>query len=482
MKMNFNVNTSIDHNIDIILPQRKDQLSKDQIENLTGIRNPDFKGEFKESLLIYTKNGKRLYLLGLGNSDDVSKAYEAFRKLTNDTQKSWSESIQLDARQLSDAEVGQAVFGMESATYKIGFYKKEQPEETAKEISVSVIAEVSKQSIIVENQFAGETINRIKKLVDEPANFKTPEHLAKWVSESAKKYEYRCKIYSTEDLEKENFGAILAVGKGSIHPPYLIVSHYLPNKKGKIDLGLVGKGITFDTGGISIKAANNMHYMKSDMGGAAVVLGTVELAARLKLNVNIVGVVAAAENAVDAKSFRPGDVIHSYSGKTIEVIDTDAEGRLVLADGLNYIIKKYQPERVIDLATLTGSIVRTLGYSAAGLFTKNKEMIDDLTKIGEDINERVWPLPLYSDFDEELHSDIADIKNLGNKPLAGAIVAAKFLEAFTEDHKSWAHIDIAGVSFGTTDHAKMKSATGYGVRLLIQYLKTIIEKKDEESV
>jgi leucyl aminopeptidase len=213
--------------------------------------------------------------------------------------------------------------------------------------------------------------------------------------------------------------------------------------------------------------------MKSDMGGAAVVLGIVELAAKLKLNVNIVGVVASAENAVDANSYRPGDVINSYSGKTIEIIDTDAEGRLVLADGLSYINKKFQPEYLIDLATLTGSVVRTLGFSAAGMFTHNDEMARQMSECGEKVHERVWRLPLYDDFESDLHSDIADIRNFSGKPIAGAINAAKFLESFTETHKNWMHLDIAGVSFGDSNYSKMKSASGYGIQLLTNFLKSL---------
>tara|TARA_R110001583_G_scaffold157573_2_gene309528 strand:- start:252 stop:896 length:645 start_codon:yes stop_codon:yes gene_type:complete len=214
--------------------------------------------------------------------------------------------------------------------------------------------------------------------------------------------------------------------------------------------------------------------MKSDMGGAAVVLGVVELVAKLKLNINIVGVVASAENAVDSNSYRPGDVINSYSGKTIEIIDTDAEGRLVLADGLSYMIKKFKPAQVIDLATLTGSVVQTLGYSAAGMFTNNKKMAQKMSDIGFDVNERVWQLPLFADFEDDLHSDIADLRNFSGKPIGGAITAAKFLEAFMESHKNWMHLDIAGVSFGDSAYSKMKGASGYGVQLITNYIKSLI--------
>ena len=207
------------------------------------------------------------------------------------------------------------------------------------------------------------------------------------------------------------------------------------------------------------------------MGGAAVVLGVVELVSKLKLNINIVGIVCSAENAVDAESYRPGDVINSYSGKTIEIIDTDAEGRLVLADGLSYAVKNIKPEYLIDLATLTGSVVRTLGYEAAGMFTHNTEMASTMSNIGYKVHERVWQLPMFEEYKSVLHSDIADIRNFSGTPLTGASNAAQFLEFFTEDHKNWMHLDIAGVSFGASPYAKMKSASGYGIQLITEFIK-----------
>jgi leucyl aminopeptidase len=311
-------------------------------------------------------------------------------------------------------------------------------------------------------------------LIDAPANHKTPEFLGHWAKDSAVDSNYKCTVLHQKELIEQKFDAVLAVGKGSVHPPVVIINEYLPKKGKGVDIGLVGKGITFDSGGVSIKPSQNLHYMKSDMGGSAVVLGVVEVAARLKLNINIVSVVASAENAVDAASYRPGDVINSHSGKTIEIIDTDAEGRLVMADAISFIIKKYQPEQLIDLATLTGSVVRTLGYAAAGMFTPSNEMADRMSKVGEDVHERVWRLPLYDDFESDLHSDIADIRNFSGKPIGGAINAAKFLESFTESHEKWMHLDIAGVAFGDSNYSKMKSASGYGVQLLTSYIKSLI--------
>jgi len=459
----------IEEDKDLIIPCRKGDIK--ELQSLIPIDKIDFEAEFSTHQLFYGENGNKIYALGLGEEKDALKIGEAFRKLCFDTKKHWKKAIQIHAEQLTIDEVKKAVIGLEMATYEIGQFKSKKEEQNNVMISFATSKSVS--NIINEGQITGETINRIRTLIDAPSNQKTPDFLGRWATDSSKEAEYKCTVIKKEELIKQGFGAVLAVGQGSVNEPVVIVMEYKAKPKAKMDIGLVGKGITFDTGGLSIKSSNNLHYMKSDMGGAAVVLGVLELVAKLQLNVNIVGVVASAENAVDSNSYRPGDVITSYSGKTIEIIDTDAEGRLVLADGLSYIIKKFQPEYLIDLATLTGSVVQTLGYSAAGMFTNNSEMAKKMSEIGFEINERVWQLPLFEDFEADLHSDIADLRNFSGKPIAGAITAAKFLEAFTDSHEKWMHLDIAGVAFGDSSYSKMKSATGYGVQLVTNFIKSL---------
>ncbi|MBJ7881207.1 leucyl aminopeptidase family protein [Gelidibacter salicanalis] len=463
--------TQLNIHQDVIVPCRKGQL--DHLSQYITVKNPDFNGEFSTVQMLYGAEGNRVYLLGQGEEKDAVKIDDAFRKLSFDYKKYWKQPVQLITEGFSDAELRKVVIGLEMSAYTIGTFKSKKEQESP--ITFEIVNSKDVTALIEESQAIGATINRIKTLVDAPANQKTPEFLGQWAQASAHDSNYTCTVLHKKELKAQGFHAVMAVGQGSVNPPVVIVTQYMPKKGKAVDIGLVGKGITFDTGGLSIKPSTNLHYMKSDMGGAAVVLGVVELVAKLKLNVNVVGVVASAENAVDSNSYRPGDVINSYSGKTIEIIDTDAEGRLVLADGLNYIIKEFQPKQVIDLATLTGSVVQTLGYSAAGMFTNNTQMAQDLSKIGFEINERVWPLPLFSDFDSDLHSDIADLRNFSGKPIAGASTAAKFLEAFTKEHQAWMHLDIAGVSFGDSQYAKMKSASGYGVQLMVNYIKSISE-------
>jgi len=274
------------------------------------------------------------------------------------------------------------------------------------------------------------------------------------------------------EIEATGLHALLAVNRGSEAPPFFIIMEYKPKEtSGELPkVGLVGKGVTFDTGGLSIKPSTNMHYMKSDMGGAAAVLGTMEAAAKLQLPVHLIGIVPTTDNSVDAEAIKPSDVIDSYSGKTIEVIDTDAEGRLILADVMAYMTKHFQPDTLIDLATLTGSSVRTLGYHAAALFSNDDALAEQLYQASQRTGERVWRLPTWEVYGDELKSDVADIRNLGVRPMSGAITAAKFLEFFTADHPHWAHLDIAGVAFGDSEYTAQKSASGYGVRLLIDYL------------
>lgn len=467
--MTYKQSKKLDTRNDMILPCRKDELA--EIQSYLPISNVDFDGSFATYQLVYGAEGNKIYLLGLGEDKHATQIENAFRKLAFETQKHWNTSIQIYAEKLDDEVLLKAVMGIEMAQYNIGAYKSEKIED--RKPTLTFVATRSIKKVIDEGLQTGKTINVIKALVDAPPNIKTPEFLGAWAKKSAKKWDYKCKVIKRKDLEKQGFKALLSVGRASVHPPVVIVTEYKAKANNEIDLALVGKGITFDSGGLSIKPSTNLHYMKSDMGGAAAVLGVVELVAKLKLNVNIVGVVASAENAVGSDSYRPGDVIGSYSGKTIEIIDTDAEGRLALADGISYALKTYKPNQLIDLATLTGSVVRTLGNSAAGMFTNNQSMANSMSQAGSKVHERVWPLPLYEDFESDLHSDVADLRNFSGKPVAGAINAAKFLEAFTNGHENWLHLDIAGVAFGDSTYAKMKCASGYGVQLLISYIKQL---------
>lgn len=317
-------------------------------------------------------------------------------------------------------------------------------------------------------------------LINTPSNIKTPEFIADSTLHSGKKHGFKVEVFTEKEIKKHKLSALQSVSEGSKNDPRFLILHYTPkNKKGVKTLGLVGKGVTFDTGGISIKSSNNMHFMKSDMSGAALVIGFTELCARLQLPIEIITTVPLTENMVDGNSTRPGDVIGSYIGKSIEIIDTDAEGRIILADGLGYLTKNYKTDILIDFATLTGSVIQTLGYQVAGLFSNNDDLADQLFNSGKQSNDKCWRLPIWENYQDDLKSDVADIKNFSGKPIAGAITAALFLKEFIGDHPQWAHLDIAGVSFTDNEYGTMRNATGYGLQLLLDFVKNnMIDTRD----
>ncbi len=307
--------------------------------------------------------------------------------------------------------------------------------------------------------------------MNEPGNVKSPDFLARQAADAAKEAGFDCTILKKPEIEKEKMGALLGVAQGSEREPRLIVMEYSGGKKGDAPVALVGKGVVFDSGGLSIKPSEGMEEMKMDMGGGAAVIGAMTAAALLKLPCNLVGIVPAVENMPSGTAIRPGDILTSASGKTIEVLNTDAEGRLILADALSYVAR-YQPKTVVDLATLTGACIIALGHHATAVLGNDDKLVRELLAAGERAGEKAWQLPLWPEYAEQIKSDVADVKNIGGRP-AGTITAAAFLQKFADDFK-WAHLDIAGTAWA--DAAKPcypKGGTGVGVRLLIEYLKGV---------
>lgn len=312
-----------------------------------------------------------------------------------------------------------------------------------------------------------------KDLQNEPSANLTPKILAEKIRAELSKAGVKVTIFDEKIIKKKKMGGLLAVGGGSENPPRFIVLEYKGGIKTKTGISkttaLVGKGVTFDSGGISIKPAANMGDMKGDMSGAAVVAGTILAAAKAKLKIDLLGIIPAAENMLSGSAYRPGDVVVTASGKTIEVDNTDAEGRIILADALDFASKQ-KPERIIDLATLTGACVVALGEFTAGLFTKDDKLSSEIYSSGLKTYDRVWAMPMWDDYHSLNKSDIADIKNIGGR-WAGAITAAKFLENFVNKNIPWAHIDIAGpASANSLNNYTKKYMTGFGVRLLFDYL------------
>lgn len=310
-----------------------------------------------------------------------------------------------------------------------------------------------------------------KDLGNLPPNVCTPSYLAELAMKMAKTYKLKATVLEQKDMERLGMGSLLSVAQGSSQPAKLISLEYWGRKKKEKPVVLVGKGVTFDTGGISLKPAAEMDEMKYDMCGAASVLGTIAAIAQMRLPINVVGIIPATENMPGGNATKPGDIVTSMSGQTIEILNTDAEGRLILCDALTYA-ERYEPEVVIDIATLTGACVIALGHVASGLLSNNEELAMELLNASEQAADRAWHLPLWDDYQEQLKSNFADMANIGGRA-AGTITAACFLSRFTKKYR-WAHIDIAGTAW---ESGKKKGATGRPVPLLTQFLTTRAARK-----
>ncbi len=448
----------------------------------------DFKGERNSTLLLYTVGripAHRVLIVGLGKKEDLD--IQVIREV--------SATAARKARELGVNNFATIVHGggagginyenaalatAEGILLGLYRYRAEKVErEGGKEPENAFIVEFNKANLsyletaVKKAKAIAEGVYLTRDLVNMPANLSSPSHLAEIAEKLAKEYKnLKTTVYERKDIEKFGMGAFLAVAQGSAIPPKFIVLEYNGSKKTR-PIVIAGKGITFDSGGISLKPAQDMWKMKFDMAGAAVVLGTIKAAAEMKLPLKIVGLIGATYNMPDGNAYRPGDVVKAMNGKTIEIISTDAEGRLVLADLLSFASLKLKPKLIIDFATLTGACIVALGMKIAGLFTNDEKLEKQILKASNYTGEPVWKLPLYKDYLNLLKTDFADIKNSGGR-WAGAITAALFLQEFVGNN-SWAHIDIAGPTWTDEDENPLiaKGATGFGVRLMLKFLEDI---------
>lgn len=427
----------------------------------------------KDTHYLIEKYDSTHVFIGLGKELDYKSLKTIFRRITAKQKDIFGKNVALVIPdEFNNNQLEAAISGLMLGTYNLGHYKKTELHPFLNDdFELSYIAKNDYQETIDKAIKIANAQLQTFALVDLPPNKITPKYLADWATETGAKHGFEVTVFGKDKSAEVGLHSFLSVGKGSAQEPQFIIMEYKPDNAKK-HIGLVGKGITFDTGGLNIKTTG-MVQMKCDMAGGAAVLGAMKLISDLRLPVRVTAIVPACENSVDAQSFLPSDVIQSYAGHSIEIIDTDAEGRLILADGLSYLIKNYKPETVVDLATLTGSVVGTLGYECAGLFTNNDDLSKRLQQAGDSIGERLWQLPLWDAYTPDIESEIADIKNYSGKPVAGAISAAKFLEFFTDKHTSWAHLDIAGVAFGDDEFAKTKHATAYGVHLITNFIENL---------
>jgi leucyl aminopeptidase len=459
-----------------------DEISGGLIGEVIG--QGDVTGRLNSLSVIYTRGNiraKRIVIVGLGKRGDFSLerlrgAYAtAARHIRSLSVREMSTTLDFGTLitpldQIAEAVVEGVILGL----YQFTPYKTIDRDDIRKisefmildsdEAAVKVIRTAAKTAEII----AG-AASFARDIVSTPANEMTPTDLANEARQSARGRNIQCKILETEEIRTIGMNALLGVAAGSDQPPKLIIMEYRGGKKSSPFIALVGKGLTFDSGGISIKPSEKMDQMKSDMAGGAAVIAAVRAAAELGLPVNLVGIVPATENLPGGNAYKPGDILKTLSGKTVEVITTDAEGRLILADALTYV-GRYKPAAIIDLATLTGACIVALGDHVIGMMGTDDKLKREIREAADFTNERVWELPLWDEYNELIKGDAADYKNSGGRA-GGAITAAAFLEKFTCGYP-WVHLDIAGPAWLTKELPYIpKGASGVGVRLLVRFLR-----------
>lgn len=439
----------------------------------------EFKGLKGKTCVILAPgaNLTRVLAVGLGKPADVTPKglEEAGGAVVANLPREESVAVansSLSAQQAADVAMGAVLRGYRFDRYRT----KEKPEDKPKLSKVTVLTpDAAKAKAAWEPlQATANGVFLSRDLVSEPPNVLNPAEMAERCRKLIE-LGLKVEILGPKEMTKLGFGALLGVSQGSVNEPRMVVMHWAGaggNGRGKAKdkpVVFVGKGVTFDTGGISIKPAGGMEDMKWDMAGAGTVIGLMAALAGRKAKVDAIGLVGLVENMPSGSAQRPGDVVTSYSGQTIEIINTDAEGRLVLADVIWYAQQKYDPKCIIDLATLTGAIIIGLGHEYAGLFSNDDSLSQRLTAAGQATGERVWRMPLDEAYDKQIKSDIADMKNVGGRP-GGSITAAQFIQRFV-NNKPWAHLDIAGTAWSTKDSAVVpKGATAFGVRLLDRFV------------
>jgi leucyl aminopeptidase len=458
-------------------------LASFQLE--TALATGDFKGKEGETFYFYldSQPEKRVVLLGLGEKEKLTleslrRAYGVLIKTCLGKKlKSLNLVVPQDTSLVNDSLIKGIAEGLLLSNYIFDKLKKNNPEEDNESTLVQKVTWISSDKETLKTaqkaQVICEAVYFARDLVNGNADDVTPQYLANCAKTLSKTYPtIKTTVFDKKQIEKEKMGLLLAVNRGSARDPVFIIMQYQGNPKSKDHTVIVGKGITYDTGGLNIKTSG-MESMKCDMAGGAVCFGAIIAASQLELKVNLTVVIPSTENCVDANSFKPGDVYTSYLGKTVEMTNSDAEGRLILADGLAYACQHLHPTRLFDFATLTGAIEVALGPEASGLMCNQDELAEEIKQAGEVTSERVWRMPLYEEYKDKLKSDIADLKSWNGRS-ASSCVAATFLHAFVSKEIPWAHFDIASTAY-TTEPKKYqtKYATGVGVRLIVEFLENL---------
>lgn len=443
----------------------------------------DFNGKEGEVLFLYDDHlpETRIALLGLGESDRITieRLRRAYASLVKACRPRKIKTINLLLPQIptlnSEGTMRGISEGLLLANYVFSSLKFEDSKDPVVLLEKVTFIEANPHSLALAKKYAGiaSGVYLARDLVNGNADDVTPQYLAKVAQTLAKEHSHiKTTVFNKKRIEKEKMGLLLAVNRGSVVDPVFIIVEYAGNPKSKERTALIGKGITYDTGGLHLKQLNSMDTMRCDMGGAAAVLGTIQAAATIGLKTNIIGIIPSTDNAIGPNSYKPGDVYQGYTGKTVEITSTDAEGRLILADALAYTAKHFKPTRMIDIATLTGAAELAFGGETTALLSNNDALADSLIRAGYETYERTWRMPLFEEYREQLKSEIADIKNTGGR-LSGVITSSLFLKEFVNDIP-WAHCDIAGTAFlNEARRYHPKYATGIGVRLFIEFLENL---------
>jgi len=456
------------------------------------IAEGEIKGKANEITLIHTlgkMESERVVVLGLGKQEKFTP--DSIRAAMAEVCKFLSK---LGVKQAATIVHGAGIGGMEAekaaqaltegcilGLYTFRKHITREPEHGEIEELLIVERDGSKHAALEQGirrgRILAEATNCARDMINEPANYMTPSDMAEVARNVAAKYGLECSVLEQEEMKNLGMGALLGVAQGSRQPPKFIIISYRGDDSSKSTLGLVGKGLTFDSGGISIKPSESMDEMKGDMAGGAAVIAAMRAIAEFKAKINVTGLIPATENLPGGAALKPGDVLKAMNGKTIEVVNTDAEGRLILADALCYA-RKLGLSPLVDVATLTGACHVALGDVCTGAFGNNQETIARVIKAGEESGEKIWQLPMFDEYKEQNKSDVADIKNSGGR-WGGAITAAQFLAEFSQD-TPWTHLDIAGTSYSSKERAyTLKGATGVAVRTLVNFALAIAEERSK---
>ena len=443
----------------------------------TILKSGDMEGKHGTTLVLHAIAGiaaNRVLLVGLGKQAEFTE--KQYRQAVRAAIKSLPKGVanvsiffaELDIKKSNiHSKVAQLVEVAMDATYQVNAVKQKKAEPLTLQSMTIVVDKAEKTAAeagLGHGLAIGHGVNLAKDLGNLPPNICTPTYLGEQAKKLAKQYGFKVEVLDKKEIEKLGMGSFLGVAQGSIEPPRFIILQHLKGKKGEKPTVLVGKGITFDTGGISLKPGGDMDEMKYDMCGAASVLGTFKAIGEMNLAINAVGLIATCENMPDAGAIKPGDILTSMSGLTIEVLNTDAEGRLILCDALTYA-ERFEPSAVVDIATLTGAMVIALGAHPSGLFSNKDELAQELLAAGEAAHDRAWQFPLWEEYQSQLDSNFADMANIGGRA-GGSITAACFLSRFAKKY-DWAHLDIAGTAWKS---GKEKGGTGRPVALLTTFL------------